>query len=335
MKEYTPQKMPRIGINPNRGQKTSYQPSRLTLAMLTYLPNQAGYFAERLAVTKLSLDSLIANTPKPYDLIVFDNGSCPELVSYLCSLRDQGRINYLILSSSNIGKISALQIIFQAAPGDIVAYTDDDVFFLPGWLDAHQQIMDNFPRVGLVTGFYIRSHLRYATQSIEAFTAQDGVQVRRGQLIPRQLEQHYIDNMGRNWDSYQQEVADLEDIEITYQGVTALASAGHHQFVAPRQLILDILPGWDSNLMGRMIELENSIDQRGFLRLSTPQPVTRLLGNVISPENAAEARRLGLATQAGSVMPAKISFTGRIARMPLVNRILLGIYNRLHILLNA
>src|SRR5512136_710213 len=105
--------MPRIGINPNRGQLTRYQPARVTLAMLTYLPNQAGYFAERMAVTRLSLDSLIANTPRPYDLIVFDNGSCSELVNYLCQLRDQGLIDYLILSSSNIGKISAMQVIYR------------------------------------------------------------------------------------------------------------------------------------------------------------------------------------------------------------------------------
>jgi hypothetical protein len=105
--------------------------------------------------------------------------------------------------------------------------------------------------------------------------------------------------------------------------------------VAPRQLMLDILPGWDSNLMGRMIELENSIDQRGYLRLSTPEPVTRLLGNVISAENAAEAHRLGLAANAGSSKQPKISLTGRIARLPLINRIILGLYNRLHILLNS
>jgi hypothetical protein len=70
--------------------------------MLTYLPNQAGYFAERMAVTRLSLESLIAHTPKPYDLFVFDNGSCGELVDYLCHLRDEGAINYLILSDRNI-----------------------------------------------------------------------------------------------------------------------------------------------------------------------------------------------------------------------------------------
>ena len=107
--------MPRVGMNPARGQPSGYQPARITLAMLTYLPNQAGYFEQRFAVTRLSLESLIANTPEPHDLIVFDNGSCPELVEYLVKLRDEGHIQYVLLSASNIGKIGALQIIFQAA----------------------------------------------------------------------------------------------------------------------------------------------------------------------------------------------------------------------------
>jgi len=327
--------MPRIGINPNRGQQTAYQPSRLTLAMLTYLPNQAGYFAERMTVTRLSLDSLIANTPKPYDLIVFDNGSCPELVNYLCELRDKGLINYLILSASNIGKISALQVIFRAAPGEVVAYTDDDVFFLPGWLEAHLQLLNTYPRVGLVTGFYIRSHLRYATQSIEAFAKQPEVSVTRGLLIPHEMEQHYIDNMGRSPTSYKQEVAGLEDIQFTYLGVSSLASAGHHQFVAPRQLILQVLPGWDKNLMGKMIELENAVDQLGYLRLSTHIPVTRLLGNVISAENATEAKQLGLFAQTGAITKSNPGLVSRFVHLPFIRRLILGLYNRLHILINS
>jgi glycosyltransferase involved in cell wall biosynthesis len=327
--------MPRIGINPNRGQVTEYRPARITLAMLTYLPNQAGYFAERLAVTKLSLESLIAHTPPPFDLLVFDNGSCSELVDYLYGQRDEGSINYLMLSGRNIGKVGALHEIFRAAPGEIVAYTDDDVFFLPGWLQAHLDIMDAYPNVGLVTGFYIRSHLRYATQTIEAFAHQSDVQVSRGKLISRELEQHYIDNMGRSWESYQEEVDGLDDILLTYQGMRALASAGHHQFVAYRHLMLEALPTWDRSLMGKMIELEENIDRLGYLRLSTPESVTRLLGNVISPENAAEAKRLGLMAKDGTQKTLKTSPVQRMMRIPLIKRLALGIYNRLHILINS
>ena len=327
--------MPRIGINPSRGQQTDYRPSRLTLAMLTYLPNQAGYFAERMAVTRLSLESLIANTPKPYDLIVFDNGSCPELVNYLCQLQDMGVITYLILSGSNIGKIGALHVLFSAAPGEIIAYSDDDVFFLPGWLEEHVKVLETYPKVGLVTGFYIRSHLRYATQTILAFSSQADVQVSSGQLLPRELEQHYIDNMGRTWESYQQEVQGLEDIQFTYQGVKAWASAGHHQFLAYRQLLLDTLPVWDGQLMGKMIELENTIDRMGYLRLSTFAQRTRLLGNVISPENAAEASRLGLGAQAGKAAGAPTGLVKSLMRLPLVRRMVQGLYNRLHGMINT
>ena len=326
--------MPRIGINPSRGQQTDYRPSRLTLAMLTYLPNQAGYFAERLAVTRLSLESLIANTPRPYDLFVFDNGSCPELVEYLCQLRDKGKITYLILAGRNIGKIGALHVLFQAAPGDIIAYSDDDVFFLPGWLDEHMKILETYPKVGLVTGFYIRSHLRYATHSIQAFAQRENVQVTSGQLLQRQLEQHYIDNMGRTWESYQQEVQGLNDIEFDYHGLKSWASAGHHQFVAHKQVLLDTLPVWDGQLMGKMIELENAVDNLGYLRLSTYSPCTRLLGNVISPENAQEASRLGLGVQAGKVTRAPSGLAKSLMRLPLVRRLVQALYNRLHGMIN-
>jgi hypothetical protein len=325
--------MPRVGMNPARGQPSGYHPARVTLAMLTYLPNQAGYFEQRFSVTRLSLESLIANTPEPYDLIVFDNGSCPEMVDYLRQLRDEGRIQYLLLSSANIGKIGALQFIFRAAPGEIIAYSDDDVLFLPGWLEAHLKLLETYPRVGLVTGFYIRSHMRYGTQSLTAFTERPDVIAERGFLIPREIEQHYIDNMGRTWETYQQEVDGLVDLRLTYQGLEALASAGHHQFVAPRQVLLEAMPSkWSGQLMGRVRELEETIDQLGYLRLSTFQPVTHLLGNVISAENAAEAARMGLAVKSGVVHRPVGS---RLSRLPIVRRLALAVYNRLHAVVNS
>jgi hypothetical protein len=320
-------------MNPARGQPSGYLPARITLAMLTYLPNQAGYFEQRFAVTRLSLESLIANTPEPHDLIVFDNGSCPEMVEYLVKLRDEGYIQYLMLSSSNIGKIGALQIIFRSAPGEIIAYSDDDVLFLPGWLPEHLKLLETYPRVGLVTGFYIRSHMRYGTQALQAFAERPDVKVERGCLIPRELEQHYIDNMGRTWETYQQEVDGLEDLRLTYNGVESLASAGHHQFIAPRQVLLEAMPAeWSGQLMGKVRELEITIDQLGYLRLSTRQPVTHLLGNIISPENAAAAARVGLSAESGLLHK---SSTGGLFRLPLVRRFALAVYNRLHTALNS
>ena len=319
--------MPRIGMNPSRNQKTSYHPARVTLAVLTYLPEEIGYFEQRFDVTRLCIESLIANTPEPYDLLVFDNGSCPRMVDYLHAMRDAGKIHYLLLSSRNIGKIGALKLIFNAAPGEIVAYTDDDVFFLPGWLEAHLKILDTFPQAGLVTGFYIRDHVIYGMKSVEAFAHQPGVKVERGLFWEQDWIQHYVENMGRTIEGYAEETRGQQDITLRYQDVEAYGSAGHHQFVVPRQVMLDALPGeWDPVLMGKMVHLENRIDEMGFLRLSTRQPVTRLLGNAISEENATLARNYNVDIHAANLSTSGGGLSA-LYRLRLVQALARRIYN--------
>lgn len=329
--------MPRIGMNPARNRQSGYHPARLTLAVLTHVPNLAGYFKDRFDVLRLCLESLIVNTPEPYDLIVFDNASCPPVIDYLRGLRDEGHIDYLMLSSQNIGKIGALQLLFRACPGELIAYNDDDVFFLPGWLDAHLRILETYPKTGMVTGFYIRSHMSYAVKSERAFASYPGVQTREGFLIERKWEQHYINNMGRTWEKYQEEIHGCQDLEFTYQGVTALASAGHHQFIAPKQVLLEALPKeWSGQLMGKMLELDETIDGMGYLRLSTSEYVTRLLGNAVSAENAALAKSLGIDTALVKIhQDKKPSPLTRFFHIPIVKRAATALYNRLHVLVNS
>jgi len=327
--------MPRTGINPSRGRTTDYRPARLTLAVLTYLPDTIAYYENRFDVTRLCLESLIANTPEPHDLLVFDNGSGQPMVDYLRSLRDASRIHYLLLAGQNIGKIGALQMIARAAPGEIIAYTDDDVFFLPGWLDAHLKIMDTYPQVGMVTGFYIRPHMRYGNDSALKFARQSDVKAERGLLVPKEWEEQYINNMGRTWDKYTEEIEGLEDVALTYHGIEALVSAGHHQFVTPKSVLLEALPaGWTGNLMGQMRDLDTTVDQMGFLRLTTRRPVTRLIGNVASPEMAAEAAEYGISVT-GNVVKSTSPRLARLYRHPIVQRIAKSIYNQVYKIVNV
>ena len=327
--------MPRTGINPSRGRKTDYQPARITLAVLTYLPDTIAYYENRFDVTRLCIESLIANTPEPYDLLVFDNGSNPQLVDYLRGLRDAGDVDYLILAGQNIGKIGALQLIARFAPGEIIAYTDDDIFFLPGWLETHLKIIDTYPNVGMVTGFYIRPHMSYGNESAKKFASQPDVNVQRGLLIPKDWEQQYIDNMGRTWEKYNEEIAGLEDVALTYKGVETLVSAGHHQFVTPRKVLQEALPqGWTGNLMGQMRDLDSAVDRSGYLRLTTRQPVTRLIGNVVSPEMAAEASQYGISAIGRKVKPAS-SKLARLYRSPVIQKIAKSIYNQVYKIVNV
>ena len=326
--------MPRIGMNPSRGRKTGYSPPRVTLAMLTYIPEEAGYFEHRFDVLKLSIASLLAHTPQPFDLLIFDNASCPPVVDYLRGLRGEGLIQYLILSDRNIGKMGALKIIANAAPGEILAYTDDDVFFLPGWLETHLNIFDTFPNVGLVTGYYIRAHTGYALESTLKFAKQPDVKMQRGQMLEQKWEQHFIDNMGRTWEKYREETHGLEDIALTYRGIEVFASAGHHQFVAARKILLKAFPDdWSHELMGQMRELETALDSMGHLRLATRQPVTRLLGNELSSEMVEEARSYGLSARGVQHKPS--SAGSRLLHNSLVRRAARYIYNQMYKIINT
>lgn len=327
--------MPRIGYNPSRGQETSYRPARVTVAVLTYLPNQDGYFRDRLDVTRLCIESILANTPGSFDLLVFDNGSCPSLVDYLRSLRQRGLVDYLLLSARNIGKIAALQMIFRLAPGEVVAYTDDDIFFLPGWLDAHLKLIDTFPKVGMVTGLYVRPRVNYATSATLAFAQEQKVDVVRGRFIPQEWEDEYIANSNRTWESYSKEIEGLEDISLCYQGVEALVSAHHFQFVAPRQVILQALPKeWTGQLMGQMSTLDKQVDELGYLRLSTRQQTVRLLGNSLSPEMAEKAEQLGLDVKKASDFNRPSTFMLRLAHLPGVQKVARFFFNRLYDIIN-
>lgn len=323
-------------MNPGRGKKSDYLPARVTVAVLTYIPNQAGYFQDRLEITRTCIHSILANTSIPFDLMVFDNGSCPEAVEMLRAMRMAGQIDFLLLSSLNIGKIGALKMIFAAAPGEIIAYSDDDVFFLPGWLERHLEVIDTYPHVGAVTGMYIKSHMREGVSATLKFTEQPEVHSEKGNLIDQALEQHYIDQMGRTWQRYQEEIRGLEDVRLTYKGVETWASAGHYQMTVPRKAILQALPAdWSGNLMGQMRDLDIAIDALGLLRLCTTPPTIRLLGNQIDEQSAAELRKYGVDVAGASAGKEMVGWKKKIFRLPLVQKIAYFFYERLFRIINS
>jgi hypothetical protein len=331
--------MPRIGMNPSRGVTLDFEPARTTVAVLVYAPHQAGYFQNRMDVTKMTIQSILANTKEPFDLLVFDNGSSPEMVDYLQSLYGSGLIDYLLLSKRNIGKLNALNMIFNFAPGEIVAYSDDDIFHLPGWLGKHLEIIDTFPNVGAVTGFYIRQRVGMSSESTLAFANQPGIKTERGLLMPRKWEEEYLINSGRTWERYETEVEGLEDIIVTYKGLEAWVSAHHFQMVSPKKIMQEVLSemlptGWTDRVMGRMVEMDDLMDSKGYLRFCTREQTVRLMGNVISEEVAQLAQKSGLSVQAGDTGESSRGLMNRLAQIKGIRYILQGIVNRVYRWLN-
>lgn len=326
--------MTRIGINPARGRTSEYRPARVTVAVITCIPNLEGYFQGRLDVLRLSLSSILAHTDPPYDLMVFDNGSCPAVIDYLRSLRDGGFLRYLFLSSENIGKIGAFQILFRSAPGEIIAYSDDDILFYPGWLEAHLRLLEVFPRAGMVSGVPVRNGSRYAVGAIQRLKQENlpGLSVRPERRIPDEWEADWALSTGRDPQASREALASQHELVLQKDGVEAIGAANHFQFVAPKSVLLDALPEeWSGRLMGQMVELDEAIDAAGHLRLSTVDRYTRHIGNLITADLREEAQRMGLDPG------RERKFSRRsypLARLPGARRVLVGLYNRLFKILN-
>ena len=131
----------RKGQNPAKFVNQVAKPERVTVALLNYIPFQSGFYAEALDVLKVSLESMRRDAGLPFDLMVFDNGSCPEVRDFLVAEKEAGRIQYLLLSEKNLGKGGAWNIMLNAAPGEMIAYTDNDAYFYPGWLSRSVHIL--------------------------------------------------------------------------------------------------------------------------------------------------------------------------------------------------
>ncbi len=107
----------------------------------------------RLAFTKITIDSIIKRTKYPYRLIVVDNNSTDNgTKSYLRELKCTGKINALILNKENIGLEKALNVglrIVQSSPYFITVDNDCIAPDLePCWLERMVALMDQHKEFG-------------------------------------------------------------------------------------------------------------------------------------------------------------------------------------------
>ena len=273
----------RIGQNPAKFVGDVHKPERITVAVLTYIPFLSGYFATYLEVVKACLNSVWENTELPYDLMVFDNGSCKELVDYLVDAQEQGRIQYLILSKENLGKGGAWNAIFSAAPGEIIAYSDSDALFYSGWLSRAQEILENFPRAGMVTSRPFRTRERLMTATLEWAEQTADAELEIGNFIPWEAFREFDMSLGQEEAHVRARYEDTQDYRITYRGLSAHIGASHWQFVAKKNVLQQYLPFAMDRPMGQVLTLDEHINDDGYLRLMTSDPLAMNMSNSVNP----------------------------------------------------
>ena len=283
-------------MNPARNKNISYKPSRVTAAIMTYIPNLEGYFTHRLDVLKLSLESLIHTVSDQVDIVILNNGGCKEVRDYLDLQLEAGKIDYVIHSRQNLGVIGGFKILFNAAPGKVIAYCDDDVLYYPGWLKAHLDILDSYPDVGMVSGAPVGYSSEHALSAVEKFIGRNTPDLSLVEK-PRvdEWEESWAISTGRSVAVHLAVIQNTPNIHITYNGVESVQSAKHFQFVTPKEVINKAFsPDWSGSLMDGLVALDESVDRMGYLRLCTPNRYSRHLGNTISEEVKSEAVHMGL-----------------------------------------
>lgn len=274
----------RAGQNPVKSLNEVAKPERITVAVLNYIPFLNGYFADMLNVLKTCLGSIWANTDLPYDLLVFDNGSCPEVKDYLKEQVEAGKIQYLILSEKNLGKGGAWNILLDGAPGEIIAFTDNDCYFYPGWLSNSVKLLEEFPNVGMVTSRPFRTPEELSSATIEWAQKTPGAELSRGNFLDWETFRSFDMSLGTDEATVRKWYEEKQDVRVQYRGLTAQIGGSHYQFLTYKKVIREFLPFDMSRPMGQVRQLDIRMNEAGYLRLMTADPLMQNMSNQVPDE---------------------------------------------------
>jgi len=312
----------RKGQNPAKFVKDVAHPERITAALLNYIPFLSGFYAETLDVLKVSLESMRKDAGLPFDLMVFDNGSCPEVREFLVKEKEEGRIQYLILSEKNMGKGGAWNIMLAGAPGEIIAYSDSDVLFSPNWLARSVEILETFPNVGMVTSRPFRTPPEFIESTLK--WARENATCEEGQFIPWETFLEFNLSLGQTEEENKKVYAETRDWRIGYQGVTAMAGASHWQFTAYKSTLQQFLPFDMDKPMGQVRQLDKRMNDSGLLRLMVSDPLAMNLSNTLGYLRGELGKENGKTK--GS---RRISLKRRILNAGPFKKLLLAMYNKI------
>ena len=311
----------RKGQNPAKSAKTVAKPERITAALLNYIPFLSGFYAETLDVLKVSLESMLKDAGLPFDLMVFDNGSCAEVRDFLIKEKEEGRIQYLILSEKNMGKGGAWNVMLAGAPGEIIAYTDADVLFSPKWLSRSVEILESFPNVGMVTARPFRTPPEFYESTLKWAKDAERATLEDGQFIQWETFLEFNLSLGQTEEENKKVYAETKDWRIQYKGVTAMAGASHWQFTAYKSTLQQFLPFDMDKPMGQVRQLDKRMNDAGLLRLMVSDPLAMNMSNTLGYLRGELWQKERRTTKAG--------FGKRVLELGVIKKILLAIYNKI------
>jgi GT2 family glycosyltransferase len=280
----------RVGHNPARFVEKVAQPAGITVTLVNCIPFLSGYYEQSLEVLKAVVDSLHATRDEahPYDVMIFDNHSCSEVRGYLKEASQQGKIQYLIFSDTNIGKIGAWNFMFGAAQGEYVVFSDGDILYRPGWLQASLELFDTFPNVGMVTARPYRGSEKYSEATFDWARTQAAGALEEGTFLDWETVWEHGRSIGVSEEQARSDYPKMYDYRLTYQGKVAFIGASHFQFMTRRDLLQRMGPLPSEKPMRGERALDIAVNEMGYLRLTTEKSLVLHMGNRL-PESVMQA----------------------------------------------
>lgn len=119
----------------------------------------------RSMLLRTAVESLIANTNYPAELIVMDNGGNPDDSDYLMNLSRQGHLTH-VRFPQNMHFAHAWNTGAKIATGDYLSFVCNDIEFYPDWLGACMKILEDYPeKEWLSCPFITRDKHRYTIET--------------------------------------------------------------------------------------------------------------------------------------------------------------------------
>lgn len=104
----------------------------------------------RLAYTRMSLPSLLADPSEEFDLTIWDNGSTDGTADYLKNEVRDRRIVEVVYSPKNVGQVAAVNDVWGRSRADLFGKCDNDRLVTPGWTRTFAAAHEEIPELGAV-----------------------------------------------------------------------------------------------------------------------------------------------------------------------------------------